>query len=156
MQDRDQHFLSGDARLRLRDEGTGAPVVLIHGWTLDLEAWERSLDSVAERRPARLCLPHFGVVEEPAQHVERTREIYRRKREVLLPALARKGIRVAGSEARSSRSSSEEVSVAAPNPATRTGCGREVRITAAAPSQIGEQSLRRSGVATGRFFDSSK
>jgi succinyldiaminopimelate transaminase len=32
-------------------------------------------------------------------HVERTREIYRRKREVLLPALARKGIRVAGSEA---------------------------------------------------------
>jgi N-succinyldiaminopimelate aminotransferase len=32
-------------------------------------------------------------------HVERTRAIYRRKREVLLPALARKGIRVAGSEA---------------------------------------------------------
>ena len=33
------------------------------------------------------------------EHVERTREIYRRKREVLLPALAQKGIRVAGSEA---------------------------------------------------------
>jgi succinyldiaminopimelate transaminase len=33
------------------------------------------------------------------EHVERTRQIYRRKREVLLPALARKGIRVAGSEA---------------------------------------------------------
>jgi acetylornithine aminotransferase len=33
------------------------------------------------------------------EHVERTREIYRRKREVLLPGLARKGIRVAGSEA---------------------------------------------------------
>jgi succinyldiaminopimelate transaminase len=33
------------------------------------------------------------------EHVERTREIYRRKRELLLPALARKGIRVAGSEA---------------------------------------------------------
>jgi succinyldiaminopimelate transaminase len=32
-------------------------------------------------------------------HVERTREIYRRKREVLLPALARKGTRVAGSDA---------------------------------------------------------
>jgi glyoxylase-like metal-dependent hydrolase (beta-lactamase superfamily II) len=41
---------------------------------VDLVAWERSLDSVAERRPARLCLPHFGVVEEPARHVERTRE----------------------------------------------------------------------------------
>jgi succinyldiaminopimelate transaminase len=32
-------------------------------------------------------------------HVERTREIYRRKREVLLPALSRKGVRVAGSAA---------------------------------------------------------
>jgi len=41
---------------------------------VDLEAWERSLDSIAERRPERLCLPHFGVVEEPTQHVERTRE----------------------------------------------------------------------------------
>ena len=33
------------------------------------------------------------------EHVERTREIYHRKREVLLRALAQKGIRVAGSEA---------------------------------------------------------
>jgi succinyldiaminopimelate transaminase len=33
------------------------------------------------------------------EHVERTRDIYRRKRDLLLPALARKGIRVAGSEA---------------------------------------------------------
>jgi len=33
------------------------------------------------------------------QHVERTREVYRRKREALLPALEEKGIRVAGSEA---------------------------------------------------------
>lgn len=40
---------------------------------VDLEAWERSLDSIAERKPERLCLPHFGVVEEPAEHVERTR-----------------------------------------------------------------------------------
>jgi glyoxylase-like metal-dependent hydrolase (beta-lactamase superfamily II) len=41
---------------------------------VDLEAWERSLDSIAERKPARLSLPHFGVVEEPAEHLERTRE----------------------------------------------------------------------------------
>jgi 3-oxoadipate enol-lactonase len=47
MQDRDQHFLSGDARLRLRDEGTGAPVVLIHGWTLDLEAWDPQAAALA-------------------------------------------------------------------------------------------------------------
>jgi succinyldiaminopimelate transaminase len=33
------------------------------------------------------------------EHVERTREIYRRKREILLDVLGRKGIRVAGSEA---------------------------------------------------------
>jgi glyoxylase-like metal-dependent hydrolase (beta-lactamase superfamily II) len=41
---------------------------------IDLEGWERSLDSIAERNPERLCLPHFGVVEEPAGHIERTRE----------------------------------------------------------------------------------
>jgi succinyldiaminopimelate transaminase len=33
------------------------------------------------------------------EHVERTREVYHRKREVLLPTLRKKGIRVAGSEA---------------------------------------------------------
>jgi succinyldiaminopimelate transaminase len=33
------------------------------------------------------------------EHVERTREIYRRKREILLEVLGRKGIRVAGSQA---------------------------------------------------------
>ena len=33
------------------------------------------------------------------EHVERTRDAYRRKREALLPALARKGVRVAGSTA---------------------------------------------------------
>jgi acetylornithine aminotransferase len=36
---------------------------------------------------------------EDEEHVERTRAIYRRKRDLLLPALERKGIRVAGSEA---------------------------------------------------------
>ena len=41
---------------------------------VDLEAWERSLDSIAERKPERLGLPHFGVVEEPQGHIERTRE----------------------------------------------------------------------------------
>jgi succinyldiaminopimelate transaminase len=36
---------------------------------------------------------------EDEAHVERTRAVYRRKRDLLLPVLARKGIRVAGSEA---------------------------------------------------------
>jgi glyoxylase-like metal-dependent hydrolase (beta-lactamase superfamily II) len=40
---------------------------------VDLEAWGRSLDSIAERKPERLYLPHFGVVEEPSEHVEETR-----------------------------------------------------------------------------------
>jgi len=41
---------------------------------VDLEGWERSLDSIAERKPERFFLPHFGVVENPAVHIERTRE----------------------------------------------------------------------------------
>ena len=41
---------------------------------IDLEAWERSLDEIATRRPARLCLPHFGVVEDPQEHLPRMRE----------------------------------------------------------------------------------
>jgi glyoxylase-like metal-dependent hydrolase (beta-lactamase superfamily II) len=41
---------------------------------IDLEAWERSLDELAARRPARLCLPHFGVVEDPDEHLPRMRE----------------------------------------------------------------------------------
>ena len=40
---------------------------------VDLVVWERPLDSIAERKPKRLCLPHFGVVDEPAGHIERTR-----------------------------------------------------------------------------------
>ena len=27
------------ARLRLRDEGQGFPVLLVHGWALDLDMW---------------------------------------------------------------------------------------------------------------------
>jgi glyoxylase-like metal-dependent hydrolase (beta-lactamase superfamily II) len=41
---------------------------------VDLEAWERSLDSIAGRGPERLCLPHFGLVEDVPAHLERTRE----------------------------------------------------------------------------------
>lgn len=36
----DDSFLSGDVRLRVRDQGSGATLVFIHGWTLDLDAWE--------------------------------------------------------------------------------------------------------------------
>jgi glyoxylase-like metal-dependent hydrolase (beta-lactamase superfamily II) len=40
---------------------------------IDVEAWERTLDGVAERRPARLCLPHFGVVEDVEAHISEMR-----------------------------------------------------------------------------------
>ena len=40
---------------------------------IDVEAWERSLDAIAARRPDRLCLPHFGLVDDPQAHVERCR-----------------------------------------------------------------------------------
>ena len=32
---------------------------------IDVEAWQRSIDLVAERRPARLALTHFGMVDDP-------------------------------------------------------------------------------------------
>lgn len=36
----DRELTVGDVRLRYRDEGAGSALVLIHGWTLDLEMWE--------------------------------------------------------------------------------------------------------------------
>jgi pimeloyl-ACP methyl ester carboxylesterase len=36
----DRYFGADGARLRYRDEGEGPPVVLVHGWTLDLEMWD--------------------------------------------------------------------------------------------------------------------
>jgi glyoxylase-like metal-dependent hydrolase (beta-lactamase superfamily II) len=41
---------------------------------IDLEAWERSLAEIEERRPERLRLPHFGVVEDPSEHLAEMRE----------------------------------------------------------------------------------
>jgi glyoxylase-like metal-dependent hydrolase (beta-lactamase superfamily II) len=41
---------------------------------IDLEAWEGTLDSIQARSPDRLCLPHFGVVEDPEAHVREMRE----------------------------------------------------------------------------------
>jgi glyoxylase-like metal-dependent hydrolase (beta-lactamase superfamily II) len=39
----------------------------------DLAAWERSLDEIERRRPARLALIHFGVVDDPEQHLAQLR-----------------------------------------------------------------------------------
>ena len=43
----DQFFLSGTARLRFREAGSGDPVILIHGLTRQLEHWAGVGDSLA-------------------------------------------------------------------------------------------------------------
>jgi glyoxylase-like metal-dependent hydrolase (beta-lactamase superfamily II) len=55
---------------------------------IDVEAWERSLDAVAEWDPSRLCLTHFGPAEDPRAQLERARERLR-----WLAELARDGDR---------------------------------------------------------------
>jgi glyoxylase-like metal-dependent hydrolase (beta-lactamase superfamily II) len=54
---------------------------------IDLELWARSLDAIEARDPARLALIHFGVVNEPAQHLAELRA-----------GLAAWGERIAGGE----------------------------------------------------------
>jgi glyoxylase-like metal-dependent hydrolase (beta-lactamase superfamily II) len=39
----------------------------------DLDAWLRTLDEIARRRPTRLALIHFGVVDDPGPHLEQLR-----------------------------------------------------------------------------------
>jgi glyoxylase-like metal-dependent hydrolase (beta-lactamase superfamily II) len=36
----------------------------------DLDAWNRTLDEIERRRPTRLALIHFGVVDDPTPHLE--------------------------------------------------------------------------------------
>jgi succinyldiaminopimelate transaminase len=63
------------------------------------------IDALRQYRPSVGTAPQEFVQRasiaawEDEAHVERTRDVYRRKRDLLLPVLARKGIRVAGSEA---------------------------------------------------------
>ena len=68
----DGSCLSGDAAgVRIPPSRYVAPVSPPPD--IDVEAWERSLDAIAQRRPERLCLPHFGLVDDPQAHVERCR-----------------------------------------------------------------------------------
>jgi len=55
---------SGDAWLRVRDEGAGVPIVFIHGWTLDLDAWEPQAAAFAgSHRVVRYDRRGFGLSE---------------------------------------------------------------------------------------------
>lgn len=44
---------------------------------IDVEAWERTLDAIEERRPERLLLAHFGVADDPAFHLAELRAALR-------------------------------------------------------------------------------
>jgi len=55
-------FRSGDAWLRVRDQGAGAPLVFIHGWTLDLDAWDpQAAAFAASHRVVRYDRRGFGL-----------------------------------------------------------------------------------------------
>jgi pimeloyl-ACP methyl ester carboxylesterase len=46
--DGDRYFATDGARLRYRDEGRGPPVLMVHGWTLDLEMWEPQVSALRD------------------------------------------------------------------------------------------------------------
>ena len=52
---------------------------------IDVEAWERSLEAVADWLPQRLCLTHFGRVDDVASQLERLRERLRANAERARP-----------------------------------------------------------------------
>ena len=45
-QSADRYLGVDGARLRYRDEGRGAAVLLVHGWTLDLDVWESQVEAL--------------------------------------------------------------------------------------------------------------
>jgi pimeloyl-ACP methyl ester carboxylesterase len=49
MRHRDDFLEAGAARLRVRSAGTGATVLFLHGWALDLEMWTPQFDALASR-----------------------------------------------------------------------------------------------------------
>jgi 3-oxoadipate enol-lactonase len=58
----DQYFLTDGARLRYRDEGAGPAIVLLHGWTLDLEMWDPQAEGLqANFRVIRFDRRGFGL-----------------------------------------------------------------------------------------------
>jgi 3-oxoadipate enol-lactonase len=58
----DQYFNTDGARLRYRDDGRGPPLLMVHGWTLDLEMWEPQVAALRkEFRVVRLDRRGFGL-----------------------------------------------------------------------------------------------
>ena len=58
----EMRFDTDGARLRYRDEGRGSAVILVHGWTLDLDMWEPQAAELASAyRVIRLDRRGFGL-----------------------------------------------------------------------------------------------
>lgn len=58
----DRYLHANGVRLRFRDEGEGPAVVLLHGWTLDLEIWEpQARDLARDLRVIRPDRRGFGL-----------------------------------------------------------------------------------------------
>ena len=58
----DLYLETGGVRLRYRDEGRGCAVILVHGWTLDLDQWELQAAALSgEFRVIRLDRRGFGL-----------------------------------------------------------------------------------------------
>jgi 3-oxoadipate enol-lactonase len=57
----DRHLELPGARLRYRDEGAGPAVVLVHGWTLDLDIWQPQAPLAGHMRMVRYDRRGFGL-----------------------------------------------------------------------------------------------
>jgi 3-oxoadipate enol-lactonase len=58
----DSYLETNGARLRYRDDGRGCAVLLVHGWTLDLDLWEPQAEALSARfRVVRLDRRGFGL-----------------------------------------------------------------------------------------------
>ena len=58
----DQFVVVDGARLRFRDEGRGPAVLLVHGWTLDLEMWDPQVSALRDSfRLIRLDRRGYGL-----------------------------------------------------------------------------------------------
>ena len=58
----DRYLTVGDARIRYRDEGCGPVVLMVHGWTLDLEMWNPQVRALRDSfRIIRLDRRGFGL-----------------------------------------------------------------------------------------------
>jgi len=70
--DRDGTLYAGDAA-GVRVQPGRSPLPPTPPPEIDVEAWQRTLDEIERRDPARLALIHFGVADDPARHLAELR-----------------------------------------------------------------------------------